>query len=147
MEITPEMLVEEMEGHNETLLEFKKHIEMHIARQEDTNDLKEKAKKYAHVKFDLKTMLFFIDTGKNVFTPYLGGDQFGNFHFMTPVNNYLGGVASPSAAKMNTYIWEEEEENLSRQHHLLPLLGVSPPRSDWRIRHSPRTSSFRCGEL
>ena len=140
MEITPEMLVEEMEGHNETLLEFKKHIEMHIARQEDTNDLKEKAKKYAHVKFDLKTMLFFIDTGKNVFTPYLGGDQFGNFHFMTPVNNYLGGVASPSAAKMNTYIWEEEETNRGANNIISCLYlevvrrGVIG-RSDPRLKH------------
>ena len=32
MEITPERLVEEIERHNETLRECKKHIEMHIAR-------------------------------------------------------------------------------------------------------------------
>ena len=78
-EIAPQMLAEEIEGYNETICECKKHIEMHVAQQKEINDLKEEAKNDLHVSFDLKSMLFFIDMGQNVSTPYLGGDQFGKF--------------------------------------------------------------------
>ena len=62
-EITPEMLAEEIDGYNETILECKKHIGMHVVQREKISDLKEEAKNDLHVSFELKMMLFFIDTG------------------------------------------------------------------------------------
>ena len=68
-EITPEMLVEEIEGYSKTIRECKKHIEMHVAQQEGINDLQEEGNNDLHVLFNLKTMLFFIDMGQNISTP------------------------------------------------------------------------------
>ena len=141
-EIMPEMLAGEIEGYNETIRECKKHIEMHVAQQEEINNLKEEAKNDLHVSLDLKTMLFFINMGYNVSTPYLGGDKLGNFYYMTPINHYLRARQKGNG---HLHLGGGGSKSLSCQHHLLPLLGVSLPRSDWQIRPLPKTPSFRRG--
>ena len=59
----------------------------------------------------LQTMLIVMDMGQNLATPYLGGDQFGDFYYMSPLIHLLFGVACPAEDFMNAYIWEEGEAN------------------------------------
>ena len=94
-------------------------------------------------------MLFFVDMGQNVSTLYLGGDQFGDLYYITPINHYLFGVANQSEGKMNTYILEEGGTNHGADNIIsclyLELLrsgvigGSGPP-----LKH---LSSFRRGQL
>ena len=80
---------------------------MHTAQREYFNHYKEESKLTLKLALHLRTMLLVIDMGQNLSTPYLGGNQFGDFYYMTPLNHFLLGVACPAEEKMNAYIWEE----------------------------------------
>ena len=111
--ITPEDLAEMIEGYEETIRECKKHFQMHVAQREEFNRLKEESKSdfLQQLPLHLRTMLLVIDMGQNAATPYLGGDQFGDFYYMTPLTHLIFGVACPAEEFMNTYIWEESVAN------------------------------------
>lgn len=111
--ITPEDLAEQIEGYDEVILECKKHFEMHVAQREEFNSLKVQSKSdlAQGLPLHLMTMLLVIDMGQNAATPYLGGDQFGDFYYMTPLTHLIFGVACPAEEHMNTYIWEESVAN------------------------------------
>lgn len=111
--ITPEDLAEMIEGYDEVIQECKKHFKMHTAQREEFNRLKEEAKRdlLQGLPLHLRTLLLVIDMGQNAATPYLGGDQFGDFYYMTPITHLIFGIASPAEEFMNTYIWEESVAN------------------------------------
>ena len=60
---------------------------------------------------ELFTEFLVINMGQNAATPYLGGDQFGNFYYMSPLTRLIFGVACPAKYFINTYIWEESVAN------------------------------------
>ena len=79
--ITPEDLAEMIEGYDEVMSECRKHIEMHTAQREEFNLYKGISKQDydLDLPLHLRTILLVIDMGQNLATPYLGGDQFGDF--------------------------------------------------------------------
>ena len=104
--VTPEDLAEAMEGYDEVIKECKKHVEIHTAQREQFNDLKEEALRnfLQDLPLHLSTLLLVINMGQNVSSPHLGGEQWGNFYYMSPITRHIFGVAFPAEQFMNTYI-------------------------------------------
>ena len=49
-------------------------------------------------------MMLVIDMAQNGATPFLSGDQMGDFYYMSPIIHNIFGVACPAKDFMNTYI-------------------------------------------
>jgi hypothetical protein len=80
--ITPEDLNAEIEGYQEVIDECKKHVQMHTAQREELNRLTELSKQALQqmLPMNLMTMLLVIDMAQNAATPFLSGDQMGDFY-------------------------------------------------------------------
>ena len=89
--VTPEDLVEAMEGCDEVIKECKKHVEMHTAQHEQFNDPKEEAlsKFLQGLPLHLSTSLLVIDMGQNVSSLHNGGKQWGDFYYMLPITHNI----------------------------------------------------------
>ena len=73
----------------------------------------------------LATLLLIIDMAQNGATPFLCGDQMGDFYYMSPLIHLIFGVSCPAVKKMNayTYLGGGRGEPPRRQYCLLPLQG------------------------
>ena len=82
---------------------------MHKTQRQQYNRFRDAAKNDLSmaIPFHLMTLLLVIDMAQNGATPYLAGDQMGDFYYMSPLTHYIFGVADPAKEKMNAYIWEE----------------------------------------
>ena len=107
--VEPEVLAEAIDGYEETIQECKKHVKMHEAQRKQYNRYRDESKHdlFMDLPLHLLTLLLVIDMAQNGATPYLAGDQMGDFYYMSPLTHYIFGVADPASEKMNAYIWEE----------------------------------------
>ena len=106
---SPEMLEESIEGLAELIGECKKHVVMHEAQREQYNFYRDLSinDRLRNLPRHLLTLLLIIDMAQNGATPFLAGDQMGDFYYMSPLTHLIFGVSCPAIEKMNTYIWEE----------------------------------------
>ena len=64
----------------------KKHVLMHTAQREELNRLAQLSKLSLQQRLPnkLATILLIIDMAQNAATPFLSGDQMGDFYYMSP---------------------------------------------------------------
>ena len=77
---------------------------MHTVQHKEFNRLKEEVRRdlLQGLPLYLRTLLLVVDMGQNTATPYLGGNQFGDFNYMTPITHLIFGNSSPAEEFTNT---------------------------------------------